>query len=131
MEGRLRWQQDRDKLATAMRQWQDADATHLSVSTMGASQKTVDDHLATLATAAGAADDQRLRAACGSRSQDLIFHVKLGFWNSGSRPHVRTVYYYVRMTASPGRRQMRTFFRIVTGHSGLPPACCVICVVRN
>jgi hypothetical protein len=74
-----------------MRQWQDADATHLSVSTMGASQKTVDDHLATLATAAGAADDQRLRAACGSRSQDLIFHVKLGFWNSGSRPHVRTV----------------------------------------
>jgi len=27
MEGRLRWQQDRDKLAAAMRQWQDADAT--------------------------------------------------------------------------------------------------------
>jgi hypothetical protein len=98
---------------------------------MDASQKTVDHHLAALATAAEAADDQRLRAACGSRSQDLIFHVKLGFWNSGSRPHVRTVYYYVRMTASPGRRQMRTFFRIVTGHSGLPPACCVICVVRN
>jgi hypothetical protein len=86
-----------------MRQWQDADATHLSVSTMGASQKTVDHHLAALATAAEAADDQRLRAACGSRSQDLIFHVKLGFWNSGSRQHVRTVYYYVRMTASPGR----------------------------
>jgi probable F420-dependent oxidoreductase len=31
MEGRLRWQQDRDKLAAAMRQWQDAGATHLSV----------------------------------------------------------------------------------------------------
>jgi hypothetical protein len=37
---------------------------------MSASQKTVD-HLAAPATAAEAADDQRLRAACGSRSQDL------------------------------------------------------------
>jgi hypothetical protein len=46
MEGHLRWQQDRDKLATAMRQWQDADATHLSVNTMGAGLNTVDDHLA-------------------------------------------------------------------------------------
>jgi probable F420-dependent oxidoreductase len=55
MEGRLRWQQDRDKLATAMRQWQDADATHLSVNTMGADLKTVDDHLAALATTAEAA----------------------------------------------------------------------------
>ena len=51
----LRWQQDRDKLAAAMRQWQDADATHLSVNTMGAGLKTVDDHLAALATAAEAA----------------------------------------------------------------------------
>ena len=55
MEGRLRWQQDPDKLAAAMRQWQDADATHLSVNTMGAGLKTVDDHLAALATAAEAA----------------------------------------------------------------------------
>ena len=55
MEGRLRWQEDRDKLAAAIRQWQDADATHLSVSTMGAGLKTVDDHLAALATAAEAA----------------------------------------------------------------------------
>jgi probable F420-dependent oxidoreductase len=55
MEGRLRWQQDRDKMAAAMRQWQDADATHLSVNTMGAGLKTVDDHLAALATAAEAA----------------------------------------------------------------------------
>jgi probable F420-dependent oxidoreductase len=55
MEGRLRWQQDQDKLAAAMRQWQDADATHLSVNTMGAGLKTVDDHLAALATAAEAA----------------------------------------------------------------------------
>ena len=55
MEGHLRWQQDRDKLAAAMRQWQDAGATHLSVNTMGAGLKTVDDHLAALATAAEAA----------------------------------------------------------------------------
>ncbi|HYB13879.1 MAG TPA: LLM class flavin-dependent oxidoreductase [Streptosporangiaceae bacterium] len=55
MEGRLRWQQDRDKLAAAMRRWQDAGATHLSVNTMGAGLKTVDDHLAALATAAEAA----------------------------------------------------------------------------
>ena len=55
MEGRLRWQEDRDKLAAAMRQWQDADATHLSVNTMSAGLKTVDDHLAALATAAEAA----------------------------------------------------------------------------
>jgi hypothetical protein len=69
-----------------------------------------------LATAAEAADDQRLRAACGSRSQDLIFHVKPGSWNSGSRQHVRTVYYYVRMTASPGRRQIRIFAPSVAMH---------------
>jgi probable F420-dependent oxidoreductase len=55
MEGRLRWQQDRDKLAAAMRHWQDAGATHLSVNTMGAGLKTADDHLAALATAAEAA----------------------------------------------------------------------------
>ena len=55
MEGRLRWQQDRDKMAAAIRQWQDADATHLSVNTMGAGLKTVDDHLAALATMAEAA----------------------------------------------------------------------------
>jgi probable F420-dependent oxidoreductase len=55
MEGRLRWQQDRDSLAAAIRQWQDAGATHLSVNTMGAGLKTVDDHLAALATAAEAA----------------------------------------------------------------------------
>jgi probable F420-dependent oxidoreductase len=55
MEGRLGWQQDRDKLAAAMRQWRDAGATHLSVNTMGAGRKTVDDHLAALATAAEAA----------------------------------------------------------------------------
>ena len=55
MEGRVSWQQDGDELAAAMRQWQDADATHLSVNTMGAGLKTVDDHLAALAAAAEAA----------------------------------------------------------------------------
>ena len=55
MEGRVVWQQDRDTLAAAMRQWRDAGATHLSVNTMGAGLKTVDDHLAALATAAEAA----------------------------------------------------------------------------
>jgi probable F420-dependent oxidoreductase len=55
MEGRVSWQQDGDELAAAMRQWQDADATHLSVNTMGAGLKTVDEHLAALATAAEAA----------------------------------------------------------------------------
>ena len=55
MEGRLRWQQDRDTLAEEMRQWQHAGATHVSVNTMGAGLKTVDDHVAALATAAEAA----------------------------------------------------------------------------
>ena len=55
MEGQLRWQEDQDKLAVAMRQWQHAGATHLSVNTMGAGFRTVDDHLAALATAAEAA----------------------------------------------------------------------------
>ena len=54
-EGRLRWQQDRHERAAAMRQWQDAGATHLSVNTMGAGLRTVDDHLAALAIAAEAA----------------------------------------------------------------------------
>jgi probable F420-dependent oxidoreductase len=55
MEGRLVWEEDRDKLASAMREWADAGATHLSVNTMGRGLKTVDDHLAALATAAEAA----------------------------------------------------------------------------
>ena len=55
MEGRVGWRQDQQQLAAAMRQWQDAGATHLSVNTMGAGLKTVDDHLAALAMAAEAA----------------------------------------------------------------------------
>ena len=56
MQGRLGWQENQDNLAAAMRQWQDAGATHLSVNTMDAGLKTVDDHLAALATAAEAAE---------------------------------------------------------------------------
>jgi hypothetical protein len=52
MEGRLRWQEDRNKLAAAMRQWQDADATHLSVNTMGAGLTGAAGHLAALTAAA-------------------------------------------------------------------------------
>jgi hypothetical protein len=55
MEGRLRWREDLDKLAEAMRRWQDAGATHLPVNTMGVGLTTVDDHLAALAAAAEAA----------------------------------------------------------------------------
>jgi len=55
MEGRVSWQEDRDELAAAIRRWQEAGATHLSVNTMGADLKTVDAHLAALATAAEAA----------------------------------------------------------------------------
>lgn len=55
MEGRIGWQEDRDALTAGMRRWQEAGATHLAVNTMGAGLKTVDDHLAALATAADAA----------------------------------------------------------------------------
>jgi probable F420-dependent oxidoreductase len=55
MEGRIGWQEDRDALTAGMRRWLDAGATHLAVNTMGAGLKTVDDHLAALATAADAA----------------------------------------------------------------------------
>src|ERR1700761_909879 len=55
MEGRITWQEDGDKLAAAVREWQDAGASHLSVNTMGAGLKTVDDHLNALATVAEAA----------------------------------------------------------------------------
>jgi probable F420-dependent oxidoreductase len=54
MEGRVSWQ-DRDKGAAGLRQWQDAGATHVSINTMGAGLKTVDDHLGALAEASEAA----------------------------------------------------------------------------
>jgi probable F420-dependent oxidoreductase len=51
MDGRLVWQDDRESVAAELRQWQDAGATHVSINTMGAGLKSVDDHLAALAAA--------------------------------------------------------------------------------
>jgi probable F420-dependent oxidoreductase len=51
MDGRLVWQDDRESAAAELRQWQDAGATHVSINTMGAGLKSVDDHLAALAAA--------------------------------------------------------------------------------
>jgi probable F420-dependent oxidoreductase len=52
MEGRVTWRADRAELADAMREWADAGASHVSVNTMGAGLKSVDDHLSALADAA-------------------------------------------------------------------------------
>jgi probable F420-dependent oxidoreductase len=54
MEGMADWQGDPGQLAELARAWQEAGATHLSVSTMGAGLRTVDDHLDALASAAEA-----------------------------------------------------------------------------
>jgi probable F420-dependent oxidoreductase len=55
MEGRISWDEgDVDKLVRQAGRWRDADATHLSVNTMGAGLASVEDHLAALAKAAGA-----------------------------------------------------------------------------
>jgi probable F420-dependent oxidoreductase len=55
MEGRVSWRGSEDNLAEAIRRWQDAGASHLSVNTMGSGLASVDDHLAVLATVAGVA----------------------------------------------------------------------------
>ena len=54
MEGMADWQGDPGQLAGLARAWQQAGATHLSVNTMGAGLRTVDDHLDALASAAEA-----------------------------------------------------------------------------
>ena len=54
MDGRIRWRPDADALASEARQWRDAGASHLSVNTMGAGLRTVEDHLAALTKAAEA-----------------------------------------------------------------------------
>lgn len=51
MDGRISWRDDRESVADELRQWQDAGATHMSVNTMGAGLKSVDDHLGALAAA--------------------------------------------------------------------------------
>lgn len=52
MEGRVNWAGDADRAGAELAAWADAGATHLSVNTMGAGLRTVDDHLAVLAEVA-------------------------------------------------------------------------------
>jgi probable F420-dependent oxidoreductase len=52
MEGRASWRGDPGKLAEQAAAWRDAGATHLSVNTMGAGLRAVDDHLRALEAAA-------------------------------------------------------------------------------
>jgi alkanesulfonate monooxygenase SsuD/methylene tetrahydromethanopterin reductase-like flavin-dependent oxidoreductase (luciferase family) len=55
MEGRVSWHGDPAEVADGIRAWQDAGASHVSVNTMGAGLRTVDDHLAALESVAQAA----------------------------------------------------------------------------
>jgi probable F420-dependent oxidoreductase len=55
MEGRVSWRGSEEDLAEAIRRWQDAGASHVSVNTMGGGLASVDDHLAVLATVADVA----------------------------------------------------------------------------
>jgi probable F420-dependent oxidoreductase len=48
MEGRVSWSGDRRQVADEFAQWTAAGATHVSVNTMGAGLRTVDEHLAAL-----------------------------------------------------------------------------------
>jgi probable F420-dependent oxidoreductase len=52
LEGRVSWQAGPDDLAAHALRWREVGATHLSVNTMGAGLKSVDDHLAALASVA-------------------------------------------------------------------------------
>ena len=52
MEGRVAWRGSPEKLADHTRTWHEAGATHVSVNTMGAGLRSVDDHLAVLESAA-------------------------------------------------------------------------------
>ena len=55
----------------------------------------------------GSQDDQRLRASGGFASRELVFHVKPGFWNVGSRPRARMVSAGDRLTWSPADGSVR------------------------
>ena len=57
MEGRVTWRGDRQQAADELAKWTAAGATHVSVNTMGAGLRTVDEHLAVLQTVA---DDIRV-----------------------------------------------------------------------
>jgi probable F420-dependent oxidoreductase len=52
MEGRATWRGSPDKLAEHIRAWDEAGCTHLSVNTMGAGLRRVDEHLAVLESTA-------------------------------------------------------------------------------
>ena len=52
MEGRVTWLGDPRQVADELAQWTAAGATHVSVNTMGAGLRTVDEHLAALAAVA-------------------------------------------------------------------------------
>jgi hypothetical protein len=52
MEGQASWRGSPDRLAELTRSWQEAGCTHMSVNTMGAGLRSVDEHLAVLQTAA-------------------------------------------------------------------------------
>jgi probable F420-dependent oxidoreductase len=52
MEGRISWQGSADEMAARADQWRATEATHLSVNTMNAGFKSVDDHLAALGSLA-------------------------------------------------------------------------------
>ena len=52
MEGRVSWQGDPQRVVDELGQWADAGATHMTVNTMGAGLRTVDEHLDVLAAVA-------------------------------------------------------------------------------
>ncbi|CQD24959.1 luciferase family protein [Mycolicibacterium conceptionense] len=52
MEGRVHWTGDPDQAATDIAAWAKAGATHVTVNTMGAGLRTVDEHLAALQSVA-------------------------------------------------------------------------------
>lgn len=54
MEGRVAWAGDPDKTAADIAAWAEAGATHVTVNTMGAGLRTVDEHLAALQSVARA-----------------------------------------------------------------------------
>jgi probable F420-dependent oxidoreductase len=52
MEGRINWRGDQQQVADELARWSAAGATHVSLNTMGAGLRTVDEHLAALAAVA-------------------------------------------------------------------------------
>jgi len=52
MEGRVAWRGDTGAVIEALAEWEKAGATHVTVNTMGAGLRTVDEHLAALAEVA-------------------------------------------------------------------------------